>query len=107
MSICSRPISTTAPTLLRNETRAGRYLVVQIEPETVGTWVRLVADGRTQVRSVGGAASYLGHSDARLHFGLGRAERVERVEVRWPDGAVTRLEDLSVDEVVVVKGGGN
>ena len=96
-----------SPTLLRNETRAGRYLVVRIEPETVGTWVRLVAGGRTQVRSVGGAASYLGHSDARLHFGLGRAERVERVEVRWPDGAVTRLEDLPVDEVVVVKGGGN
>ena len=96
-----------SPTLLRNETRAGHYLVVQIDPEVVGTWVRLVAGGRTQVRSVGGAASYLGHSDARLHFGLGRAERVERLEVRWPDGAVTRLEDLPVDEVVVVKGGGN
>ena len=35
----------------------------------------------------------------------GQAERVERVEVLWPDGAVTRLEDLPVDEVVVVKGG--
>ena len=91
-----------SPTLLRNETRSGRYLVVQVEPEVVGTWVRLVAGGRTQVRAVGGAASYLGHSDARLHFGLGRAERVERVEVWWPDGAVTRLEDLPVDEVVVV-----
>ena len=96
-----------SPTLLRNETPAGRYLVVQVEPEVVGTWVRLVAGGRTQVRSVGGAASYLGHSDVRLHFGVGRAERVERLEVVWPDGAVRRLEDLPVDEVVVVKGGGN
>lgn len=91
-----------SPTLLRNDTRAGRYLVVQVEPEAVGTWVRLWAGGQTQVRSVGGAASYLGHSDARLHFGVGRAERVERVEVRWPDGAVVRLEDVPVDEVVVV-----
>ena len=96
-----------SPTLLRNQTRTGHYLVVQIDPEVVGTWVRLVAGGRTQVRAVGGAASYLGHSDVRLHFGLGRAERVERVEVRWPDGAVTRLEDLPVDEVVVVQGAGN
>ena len=96
-----------SPTLLRNETRTGRYLVVQIDPEVVGTWVRLTAGGRTQVRLVGGAAGYLGHGDVRLHFGLGRAERVERVEVRWPDGAVTRLEDLPVDEVVVVKGGGD
>ena len=96
-----------SPTLLRNETRIGRYLVVQIDPEVVGTWVRLVAGGRTQVRSVSGAAGYLGHSDARLHFGLGRFERVERLEVLWPDGAVTRLEDLPVDEVVMVKGGGN
>ena len=96
-----------SPTLLRNETRTGRYLVVQVEPEVVGTWVRITAGGRTQVRSVGGAASYLGHSDVRLHFGLGRAERVERLEVRWPDGTATRLENLPVDEVVVVKGGDN
>ena len=96
-----------SPTLLRNDSGASRYLVVQVEPETVGTWVRLVAGGRTQVRSVNGASSYLGHSDTRLYFGLGQAERVERVEVMWPDGAVTRLEDLPVDEVVVVKGGGD
>ena len=91
-----------SPTLLRNETPAGRYLVVQVEPEVVGTWVRLVAGGRTQGRQVGGAASYLGHSDVRLHFGVGRAERVERVEVVWPDGAVRRLEDLPVDELLIV-----
>ena len=90
-----------SPTLLRNETPSGRYLVVQVEPEAVGTWVRLVAGGRTQVRQVGGAASYLGHSDGRLHFGVGRAERVERLEVVWPDGAVTRREDLPVDELVI------
>ena len=96
-----------SPTLLRNETRAGRYLVVRIAPEVVGTWVRLTAGGRTQVRSVGGAAGYLGHGDARLYFGLGQTERVEHLEVLWPDGAVTRLEDLPVDEVVVVKGEGD
>ena len=94
-----------SPTLLRNETRTGRYLVVQIDPEVFGTRVRLTVGGRTQVRSVGGSAGYLGHSDAHLYFGLGRVERVERLEVRCPDGAVTRLEDLPVDEVVVVKGG--
>ena len=91
-----------SPTLLRNETPAGRYLVVQVEPEVVGTWVRLVAGGRTQVRQVGGAASYLGHSDVRLHFGVGRAEHVERVEVVWPDGAVRRPGDLPVDELLIV-----
>ncbi len=91
-----------SPTLLRNEPRAGRYLVVQIDPEVVGTWVRITAGGRTQVRSVGGAAGYLGHSDARLYFGLGRAERVECLEVRWPDGAVTRLEDLPANKLLSV-----
>ena len=96
-----------SPTLLRNDTDAGRYLVVQIDPETVGTWVRLTAGGRTQVRSVGGAAGYLGHSDVRLYFGLGQAERVERVEVRWPDGAVTRLEDLSANKLLSVYKEGN
>lgn len=57
-----------------------------------GAVVRLVAGGREQLRLVGGGGRGAGEPVA--HFGLGAAERVERVDVRWPDGAVRRLTDL-------------
>ena len=31
--------------------------------------------------------SYLSGSDARVHFGLGAVSGVDRIEIRWPDGA--------------------
>ena len=67
-----------APTLLRNDGgNAGNYLVVQIfgredNRDGIGTRVSLQAAGKRQWRTVNGAASYLSHSDLRVHFGLGR-----------------------------------
>lgn len=57
-----------------------------------GALVRLVANGREQLRVVGEAGRGAGEPVA--HFGLGSATRVERVDIRWPDGAVRRLTDV-------------
>lgn len=57
-----------------------------------GALVRLAAGGREQVRLVGGTGR--GASEPVAHFGLGAAERVERVDIRWSDGAVRRLTDV-------------
>ena len=49
--------------------------------------------------------SYLCSSDPRAHFGLGDAERVERLEVIWPDGTVSVRTDIAVNQYVVVRQG--
>ena len=46
----------------------------------------------------------MSHSDLRLHFGLGQAERVDRLEVRWPSGAVQVLRDIAADQVLTGMG---
>ena len=99
-----------SPTLLRNDLRTGRWLVVQLggiasNPEAIGARVQLRADGHTQTRTVNGAAGYLGHNDTRLYFGLGEASGVERVEVLWPDGTETHLEDLPANKLLLVRKG--
>ena len=58
---------------------------------------------RTQVREARSQSSYLSVSDARLHFGLGAADRVDRIEVRWPGGGVQRLSNVQADRVVVIE----
>lgn len=37
------------------------------------------------------ATSFRSHDPLELHFGLGDADRVEEVVVRWPSGIVQRL----------------
>ncbi len=69
----------------------------------IGAVVHVSAGGKIQVREVRSQSSYLSASDLRLHFGLGNASRVDRIEVRWVGGRVQVLEDVGVDRVVVVE----
>jgi enediyne biosynthesis protein E4 len=55
-----------------------------------------------EVRSGGG---YLSQSDLRVHFGLGKAAKVDLLEVRWPSGQVDTLKDIKVNQLIFVKEG--
>ena len=54
------------------------------------------AGGRVLHRQVKGGGSYISSNDPRLLIGLGEAERVDRVVVRWPSGERTTLDGLEV-----------
>jgi hypothetical protein len=55
-----------------------------------------------EVRSGGG---YLSQSDLRVHFGLGKAEKVDLLEIHWPSGQVETLKDVPADQVIYVEEG--
>jgi hypothetical protein len=55
-----------------------------------------------EVRSGGG---YFSQSDLRVHFGLGKAEKVDVLEIRWPSGQVDTVKDVKANQVVFVKEG--
>ena len=59
-----------------------------------------VAGGRTLMRERQGGGSYLSANDPRLHFGLGPAARVDRIEVRWPDGSVDTRDGVEADRLI-------
>src|SRR5256884_5016051 len=40
-----------------------------------------------------------------VHFGIGKAEKVELLEIRWPSGLVETLKDIKPNQVIVVKEG--
>ncbi|MGH3111727.1 MAG: CRTAC1 family protein, partial [Gaiellaceae bacterium] len=89
--------------LLRNDGARGHWLEVQLEEFSPGALVTAVLpDGRELVREVRAGGSYLSSEDPRAHFGLGAAGRVRELRVRFPDGTLTRLEDVSADRVVQV-----
>jgi hypothetical protein len=47
-------------------------------------------------------SSYLSQSEMALTFGLGKATRVERIEVRWPNGRTETLRGVDANQAVVV-----
>jgi len=103
----------SAPHLYRNEQKSSHhYLMVALEadPSTgtnrdaIGTRVTLVLpEGGRRIRERDGGNGYAAQSDPRLHFGLGDAERISLLEVRWPDGGLQYEEDLAPDQLLVIR----
>ena len=85
------------PTVLRNDGgNRGGYLVVDLEAHggnrsATGAAVTVRAGDLVQRAERRIGDSYLSHSDARLHFGLGDRTSVDSIEVQWPDGTVQRF----------------
>ena len=40
-----------------------------------------------------------------MHFGLGKAEKVDSLEIRWPSGQVDTLKDIKVNQLISVTEG--
>jgi len=71
----------------------------------IGARIKIVAGGLTQYAEVQSGGSYLSFSDLRVHFGLGGAERVELVELRWPSGLIDTAKGLAVNAQFVATEG--
>ncbi|HXV75932.1 MAG TPA: CRTAC1 family protein [Candidatus Polarisedimenticolaceae bacterium] len=101
-----------APQLLRNDSpRAGRhYLTLRLIGQTsnrdgVGARVTTTIGSSQLIRERKGGGSYQSASDPRVHFGVGSATVVDRIEVRWPSGVADVLSDVPVDrELTIVEG---
>jgi enediyne biosynthesis protein E4 len=65
----------------------------------------VTAGGRTQIREVRAGSSYLGQNDLRVHFGLGHAAMVDRIEVTWPSERVEVVSTIAVNQIVTIQEG--
>lgn len=92
------------------------WLVVRLEGggkghangQGIGARVTVQAGGVSQIREIRCGSGLANHQDAlEAHFGLGTADTVERLEIRWPDAAhtVQVFEDLAPDRTLLVRQG--
>ncbi len=94
------------PLLLRNDGgNRNHWIAIRAQGREsnrfgVGSKVRVTSGGRTQLREINPAGSYLSTSDIRLYIGLGTETTVARLEIEWPSGKKQTLQDLPANQTL-------
>lgn len=69
----------------------------------IGAKVKLVTAGKEQFFQVKSTRGYLSSVDPVVHFGMGKTEQIDKVEVVWPDQRVSELTNVSPNQIIEVK----
>ncbi|HEX8844060.1 MAG TPA: CRTAC1 family protein [Pyrinomonadaceae bacterium] len=69
----------------------------------IGAQVHVFWNRQQQVQEVSGGSGFCAQNDRRLHFGLGRNPRIEKVEIRWPSGRIQTLDRVEIGKLNKVK----
>ncbi len=100
------------PALLRNVVRNGNnWLGLKLvggpksPRDAIGAKVYLTAAGIRHRADVISGGSYSSSSDLRLHFGLGSAKRVEKLEIQWPSGAIEEVSVPGINRILTIAEG--
>jgi len=99
----------STPTLLRNVVKNGNHWVgfhliggPKSPRDAIGAKVFVTAAGFRQRAEVFSGGSYGSNSDPRVHFGLGTASKVDKVEIQWPSGTKQEMSLPQVDKMFTV-----
>jgi len=77
------------------------------ERDAIGTRVIVQVGSLRQIEDVQPVRGYLSEVDSRLHFGLGKAQKVDSIEIRWPGGETQKLENVPANQVLKIVRGAN
>ncbi|MGC0771801.1 MAG: CRTAC1 family protein [Candidatus Acidiferrum sp.] len=102
------------PTLLRNVLKTGNHWLelkliggAKSPRDANGAKVFLTAGGVRQRGDVYSGGSYGSSSDQRIHFGLGKATKVDSIEIHWPSGAIEKKAAPGMDRILTIQEGKN
>jgi hypothetical protein len=73
--------------------------------DAIGAVVFCTAGANRQRGEVASGRGYVSQSDLRVHFGLGDAKQVDRLEIRWPNGQQESVERLAANQFVTIEQG--
>lgn len=94
--------------ILRNDLKSGpswfqlKLVGTRSNRDAIGSVATVKIGDQSWMRVRKGGGSYMSTSQEDLAWGLGNAERVERLVVRWPSGMETSLEDIPVNQVLTL-----
>ena len=97
------------PRLLRNDQKSGHHWLrlrlrgTKCNKDAIGAVVNVTLPNSTVLsRTVMPTRSYQSQTELPVTFGLGSAELVKEIAIRWPDGTSQKLSGISVDQQLEV-----
>jgi len=105
------------PQLLRCDSRTGnnwikvRTIGTKSNRSGIGARIRCVAQApgenkpHSQIDEVRSGGSYFSQNDLRVHFGIGKAAKIDLLEIRWPSGQVDTVKDVRPNQLIFVNEG--
>ena len=95
--------------ILHNETQTQNHWVLlklvghKSNRDAIGAEVTVATASGLQSATVSTAGSYLSASDKRVHFGLGKDNVAQKLEIRWPSGIRQTLKNVSADQILQIE----
>ena len=99
------------PLILRNDSvNKNNWITIKtigkgMNRDAVGARVKVVSGDLVQWGEVHTGGSYLSSSDPRLHYGLGKRNHIDSIEVHWPDGTAEMIGAVPVDNFLTIEEG--
>ena len=100
-----------SPMILKNQgDKTNHWITLELgakigNPLAIGAKVKVTIGKVTQTAEIRSGESYLSQNDLRLHFGLGKAAKVDSIEIRWNSGKIETIKDIAADKFYAVSEG--
>jgi hypothetical protein len=96
------------PTILRNDSPPAHWIGIKLvgaksNRDGIGAKVKVTAGDLVLVDEVRSGRGYQSDYGRQLHFGLGRREKVDRIEVQWPSGQKQIVQNPSISQRLTIK----
>ena len=98
----------SSPMILKNEgDKTNHWITLELgaktgNPLAIGARIKVTAGKVTQIEEVRSGGSYLSQNDLRIHFGLGKATKIDSIEIRWNSGKTETIKDVAADKFYAV-----
>jgi hypothetical protein len=72
----------------------------------IGARARVVTGKHVQIDEVHSGSSVMSQGDLRLHFGLGKVQSIDVIEIKWPTtGKIERFTDVKANQILTIREG--
>jgi hypothetical protein len=98
------------PSVYYNTAPVGNFISLQLvgvksNRAALGAVVTLMQGSDHRVKEVRSGEGFISQNDLRIHFGLGKFAKAEKITIRWPSGLVEALTGLAANKFYVVREG--
>jgi enediyne biosynthesis protein E4 len=92
---------------LNHSTNQNHWLLLKLvgtksNRDGIGTQIKITTPQGAQYNQCVTVVGYNSSSDKRIHFGLGNAETISRIELAWPSGVKQSLTNVKADQILTI-----